>query len=175
MRAWACGGTTSGAERRFSAPANGLEALEGADAVTGVAPRPAMLDRNEPISSEVQDEAGSTPGGTMPGMGGSTTILAELLAEVRRQTGLLERAHREREREPRALLSKREAARLLGVSRGRTLDALLSSGQVRAVHIGRRLRVPLAEIERFQAEGGRRPGINCTSLRSAEAVRLRDE
>lgn len=116
-----------------------------------------MLDRNEPISSEVQDEAGSTPGGTMPGMGASTTVLAELLAEllaeVRRQTGILERAHREREREPRALLSKREAARLLGVSRGRTLDALLASGQVRAVRIGGRLRVPITEIERLQADG----------------------
>lgn len=81
-------------------------------------------------------------------------ILKAILAEERRQTALLERERKHRSSaDPRALLSKREAARLLGVSRGRTLDSLIASGQVRVVRIGGRLRVPRAELERLQAEG----------------------
>lgn len=120
-----------------------------------------MLDRHDPSSSDVQDAAQGTQGEPLAGaevsMAAVAALLAELLAELRRQTGLLERAHSHRERAPRALLSKREAARLLGVSRGRTLDALIASDQVRAVRIGGRLRIPLAEIERLHADGLRVP------------------
>jgi excisionase family DNA binding protein len=50
---------------------------------------------------------------------------------------------------PTALLvTAREAARILGVGRT-TLYALMNKGQLRPVHIGRSLRIPLAELERF--------------------------
>lgn len=127
-----------------------------------------MLDRDDPTSSEAQDAAGVTSDGPLAiadtPMASIAGLLAELLAELRRQTGLLERAHRHREREPRVLLSKRKAARLLGVSRSRTLDALIDSDQVRTVRLGGRLRIPLAEIERLQVEG---PGVPApTGLRA---------
>lgn len=51
------------------------------------------------------------------------------------------------------LLSKREAARYLGISRGRTLDALIAAGRLRTVRIGGRLKVPLDEVERLSRLG----------------------
>ena len=54
---------------------------------------------------------------------------------------------------PPQLLSKRAAARLLGVSRGRTLDVLIKEGRVRTVQVNGRLRIPMAEITRIQDEG----------------------
>jgi excisionase family DNA binding protein len=118
----------------------------------GVALGKAMLPQRDQLGSPLQtlEGAGTIDAGvpTPP----IERLLAELLAAIRRQTALLERAYRDHRESPPALLSKREAARLLGVSRGRTLDSLLASGQVRAVRIGGRLRVPVAEIERLQAE-----------------------
>jgi excisionase family DNA binding protein len=46
------------------------------------------------------------------------------------------------------LVSAREAARILGVGRT-TLYALMNQGHLRPVHIGRSLRIPLVELERF--------------------------
>jgi excisionase family DNA binding protein len=46
------------------------------------------------------------------------------------------------------LVTAREAARMLGVGRT-TLYALMNQGQLRPVHIGRSVRIPLAELERF--------------------------
>jgi excisionase family DNA binding protein len=50
-------------------------------------------------------------------------------------------------------LSRRQAARRLGVSRGRTLDLLIQEGVIRTVRIGSRIKIPLAEIERLLQEG----------------------
>lgn len=58
------------------------------------------------------------------------------------------------ERQPeQRLLSKREAARLLGVSRGRTLDRLIQERALRPVIIGKRVKIPVAEIERLLLDG----------------------
>jgi excisionase family DNA binding protein len=51
------------------------------------------------------------------------------------------------------VLSKREAAHLLGIDRGRTLGELLRSGQLRAVPWGRGERIPLEEVQRLAREG----------------------
>lgn len=51
------------------------------------------------------------------------------------------------------LLSQRAAARLLGVSVGRTLAPLVRAGLVRTVTVGNRTRIPLAEVERVAREG----------------------
>lgn len=53
----------------------------------------------------------------------------------------------------RLVLSKREAAHLLGVDRGRTLGELLRSGQLRAVPWGKGERIPLEEVQRLAREG----------------------
>lgn len=53
------------------------------------------------------------------------------------------------------LMSKREAAKYLGVSRGRTLDALIAAGRLRTVRIGGRLKIPLEEIDRLASLGER--------------------
>jgi excisionase family DNA binding protein len=49
---------------------------------------------------------------------------------------------------PPLLVDSREAARLLGVSE-RTLWTLKDSGQVRAINIGRSVRYPVSELERY--------------------------
>ena len=51
------------------------------------------------------------------------------------------------------LLSMRQAAKLLGVSRNRRLRDLIESGQLNTVALGTRRRVPRAEIERLIEEG----------------------
>ena len=51
------------------------------------------------------------------------------------------------------LVSKRRAAVVLGVSRGRTLDRLIEEGIIRTVRIGNRDKVPMSEIERLVLEG----------------------
>lgn len=51
------------------------------------------------------------------------------------------------------LLSKRQAAALLGISRGRTLDRLIEAGIIRAVLVGKRTRIPMAELERVAVDG----------------------
>jgi hypothetical protein len=51
------------------------------------------------------------------------------------------------------LLSLREAARLLGVDRGKTLPDMISAGAIRAVPFRGGRKVPVSEIERVCAEG----------------------
>jgi hypothetical protein len=51
------------------------------------------------------------------------------------------------------LLSARAAARLLGVSRGKTIAVLIDTGKVRTVVVNGRKRIPLSEIERLSREG----------------------
>jgi excisionase family DNA binding protein len=51
------------------------------------------------------------------------------------------------------LLSKRAAAKLLGVDRGTTLEQMIADGRLRTVDVGGRPRVPRAELERVLAAG----------------------
>ncbi|WP_375757421.1 helix-turn-helix domain-containing protein [Corallococcus exercitus] len=51
------------------------------------------------------------------------------------------------------LLSKKEAARRLGVDRATTLEQLIASGHIKTVPFNGRLRIPLAEVERVLNEG----------------------
>ena len=51
------------------------------------------------------------------------------------------------------LLSKRKAARLLGVGRGNTLEQLIREGHIRTVIVAGRVRIPREEVERVAREG----------------------
>lgn len=94
---------------------------------------------------------------------------------------------------PQRLLSKRHAATLLGVSRGRTLDRLIAEGAIRTVTIGTRTRIPVAELDRLLVEGApsaplpavpvrktvvrrndRRPPNVAQELAKARALRISD-
>lgn len=48
---------------------------------------------------------------------------------------------------------KREAAKLLGIDRGRTLGALIALGKLRVVPWGNGERIPLTDVERLAREG----------------------
>jgi excisionase family DNA binding protein len=54
---------------------------------------------------------------------------------------------------PRLALSKREAARLLGIDRGKTLHALIRAGRLRTVPWGSGRRIPREDVERLAREG----------------------
>lgn len=52
------------------------------------------------------------------------------------------------------LLSKREAAKLLGVSRGVTLEDWIANGTIKVVRtVSGRIKIPYAEIERIGTQG----------------------
>src|SRR4051812_5675464 len=56
---------------------------------------------------------------------------------------------------PRRLLSVKQVAHELGLS-ARTISTLITKGQIKAVRIGRRVLLPVAEVERFvQDHSGR--------------------
>lgn len=74
-----------------------------------------------------------------------SSILTELLAELRRIRQALERSERE-------LLSITAAAKRLGVSKT-TLAELVARGRVASVPVGKRARISRAEIERLSREG----------------------
>lgn len=94
------------------------------------------------------------------------TDSAAILAALAR----LEQKVDELRRSPPKLLSRRAAARLLGVDRGSTLESLIRQGRLRLV-AGR---IPLAEIERLLADGvparARRPR-SAETPDQAEAIR----
>jgi excisionase family DNA binding protein len=51
------------------------------------------------------------------------------------------------------LLSKKAAARLLGVDRATTLEAWIATGRIKAVDLAGRVRIPRTEVERVINEG----------------------
>jgi excisionase family DNA binding protein len=51
------------------------------------------------------------------------------------------------------LLSQREVARRLGVSRGKTLPKLIARGTLRPVKVGARLKIPAAQVEQLELGG----------------------
>lgn len=69
-------------------------------------------------------------------------------------------------------LSKRQAARLLGVSRGRTLDRLIRDGTIRTIQIGTRNKIHVAEIERLLVEGAPTEPIPLVPVRRSVARRI---
>jgi excisionase family DNA binding protein len=74
---------------------------------------------------------------------------------------------------PQRLLSKRQAAELLGVSRGRTLDRLIAEGAIRTVTVGTRSRIPVAELDRLLVEGAPSAPVPAVPVQRA-AVRRHD-
>ncbi len=76
-----------------------------------------------------------------------------LSSDINRLCRLVQRSLVGRTAETRLLLSKREAAKLLAIDRGATLDALIRSGALRAVRKNGRLAVPLTEVQRLGREG----------------------
>jgi excisionase family DNA binding protein len=51
------------------------------------------------------------------------------------------------------LLSAREVARRLGVSRGKTIGVLIDTGKIRTVVVNGRVKIPASEVERLTREG----------------------
>ncbi|HEY4884125.1 MAG TPA: hypothetical protein VII08_10865 [Myxococcales bacterium] len=76
--------------------------------------------------------------------------LAERIDALSKQVGTL---LRRRPPELAAPVSLVEAARVLGVSKTRTLLPAIRRGDVRVVRVGGRLRVPVDELERIEVEG----------------------
>lgn len=80
------------------------------------------------------------------------------------------------------VVSKREAARLLGIDRGATLAQLLDAGLLRVVPWGRGSRIPLVEVERLALKGytlptatpKARPGRKPARRADPEALRRLD-
>jgi hypothetical protein len=73
-------------------------------------------------------------------------------------------------RSERRLLSKREAAKRLGIDRGTTLPDLIRSGQIKTVILAGRVKVPASEIERIEA-GGDSPRPSAPGRRPAAPAR----
>ena len=77
-----------------------------------------------------------------------------LLDEIRKLRAEVRSAVRSR---PTAqLLSKRAAGRIIGIDRDETLGRLIDEGQIKTVLVGQHQRIPLAEVERFVAQGEQR-------------------
>lgn len=96
--------------------------------------------------------------GAMPGMTSDTLeILARLerltttLGQIELRLGALERTRRELGG-TKELLSLRESAKRLGISRGTTLRDLILDKRIRLVHIGNSVRIPVSEIARVIKE-----------------------
>lgn len=70
------------------------------------------------------------------------------------------------------LLSKKEAARRLGVDRATTLEQLIASGHIKAVPFNNRVRIPLAEVERILSEGIPSIGVKGASLPRARRPKV---
>jgi excisionase family DNA binding protein len=81
--------------------------------------------------------------------------LAAMMERLERKLDtLLERERPRRRNQDAELLSKREAARRLGVDRCTTLEALVAHGHVATVPAGREgVRIPRSEVERLVREG----------------------
>lgn len=62
--------------------------------------------------------------------------------------------HSRRPTADKRLLSLAEAARRIGVSRNRTMHALIASGDIHAIKVGKRWRIASAELDRFEREAG---------------------
>ncbi len=76
------------------------------------------------------------------------------------------------------LLSKREAAKRLGIDRGTTLEYLIETGRLRTVTIVGRVRIPVAELDRLCADFDRASNVSprkSTSSASPPVLDLRAE
>jgi len=100
-----------------------------------------------------------------------------LTDEVRGLRAEVRALRQERTRKPaldpaKLWLSPREAARLLGVDRKRTLRRLIADGVLRAVKANRGLRIPRTEVVRLIETGIPEPGKRAPPPRSSKPKRL---
>lgn len=79
--------------------------------------------------------------------------MEQLLAEIAELKARVEALESAKRRSSVRLLSKREAARRLGIDRGTTLEILIHTKQLKLVHAGKRKRIPEPEVERLVREG----------------------
>jgi len=77
-------------------------------------------------------------------------ILGETVTALRAELSTLRKATR-RCSSVRRLISKREAARQLGIDRATTLQQLIDRGEIRTVKLAGKIRIPVSEIERVSA------------------------
>ena len=80
-------------------------------------------------------------------------MIEVVLEEVRALRREVAELRRERRVGTGKLLSAAEAARRLGVSRGKTIAVLIDEGKIRTVPVNGRLRIPASEIDRLVREG----------------------
>jgi excisionase family DNA binding protein len=81
--------------------------------------------------------------------------LARRIAELEKRVHSLETARR---KGTKLFVSRREAARRLGIGRDTTLEILIRPKQLRVVKAGKWGRIPLRDVERVAQEGFRLPG-----------------
>jgi len=116
----------------------------------------------EPSSAAEPPTAGPVHqiGVDQPGLATDVSaVLRDVLEELRQLRGDVQTMRAvPPAKSPPLLLSRRRAAKLLGVDRDETLGELLSTGNIRTVTVGGRTRIPLAEVQRLAAEGTTRTG-----------------
>jgi hypothetical protein len=93
--------------------------------------------------------------------------LGELLARMERLERKLDAALAPRSMPE--LVSKRRAARLLGVNRDETLEELIRSGRLIPVYVRNRARIPLAQIRRLLEQGDAPPPAPVRPTRARRA------
>ena len=81
--------------------------------------------------------------------------LARRVVSLEKRVHSLESARR---KGTKLFVSRREAARRLGIGRDTTLEFLIRTKQLRVVRAGKWGRIPLRDVERVAQEGFRLPG-----------------
>lgn len=89
----------------------------------------------------------------------SLEALLETVQRLERKLDALTERERPKRRNREArLVSKRAAARALGIDRSTTLEDLIHDKQIRTVPVRGHLRIPATEIERLTRDGIPEPG-----------------
>lgn len=81
--------------------------------------------------------------------------MEQLLLELADLKQRVEALEAEKRRTSSRLLSKREAAKRLGIARGTTLELLIQTKQLKLVRTGKRQRIPEPEVEQLVKNGYR--------------------
>lgn len=80
-------------------------------------------------------------------------MTAEELAMFQRLEAKVDQLLADKRKPRRAFLSFSQAAAALGISRNDTLHDMIARGQLRAVKVRGKFKIPATEIERIQQEG----------------------